>query len=47
MGVPPRNAEGDRVMITSGDTMEQRGATNTLRMLQVGADGVAEGMGSL
>jgi pyruvate kinase len=40
-------AEGDRVMITSGDTMEQRGATNTLRMLRVGADGVAEGMGSL
>jgi pyruvate kinase len=34
-------------MITSGDTMEQRGATNTLRMLAVGADGVAEGMGSL
>jgi pyruvate kinase len=38
---------GDRVMITSGDHMEQRGATNTLRMLQVGADGVAEGMGNL
>jgi pyruvate kinase len=38
---------GDRVMITSGDTMEQRGATNTLRMLRVGPDGVAEGMGTL
>ncbi|MCE3004026.1 MAG: pyruvate kinase [Xanthomonadaceae bacterium] len=40
-------AVGDRVMITSGDTMEQRGATNTLRMLAVGPDGVAEGMGTL
>ncbi len=40
-------AEGDRVMITSGDPMEQRGATNTLRMLRVGADGVAEGLGEL
>jgi pyruvate kinase len=38
---------GDRVMITSGDAMEQRGATNTLRMLRVGADGHAEGMGRL
>ena len=38
---------GDRVLITSGDHMEQRGATNTLRMLQVGVGGVAEGMGNL
>jgi pyruvate kinase len=38
---------GDRVMITSGDAMEQRGATNTMRMLRVGADGHAEGMGRL
>jgi pyruvate kinase len=40
-------AEGDRVLITSGDHMEQHGSTNTLRLLQVGAGGVAEGMGEL
>ena len=38
---------GDRVVITSGDHMELHGATNTLRLLQVGADGVAEGLGEL
>lgn len=38
---------GDRVMFTSGDHMEQHGATNTLRLLQVGADGTAEGLGEL
>jgi pyruvate kinase len=32
-------AEGDRVIITSGDHMERHGATNTLRLLQVGAEG--------
>ncbi len=37
----------DRVIFTSGDTMEQHGATNTLRLLQVGADGRAQGLGEL
>jgi len=27
--------------------MELRGATNTLRLLEVGADGVADGLGEL
>ena len=40
-------AADDRVIFTSGDTMEQHGATNTLRLLQVGADGRAEGLGEL
>ena len=40
-------AEGDRVIITSGDHMELHGATNTLRLLQVGRDGSAEGLGEL
>jgi len=38
---------GDRVIFTSGDSMEARGATNTLRLLGVGADGTAEGLGAL
>ncbi|MGH8029360.1 MAG: pyruvate kinase [Arenimonas sp.] len=38
---------GDRVVITSGDHMEHHGATNTLRLLQVGEDGTAEGLGEL
>ena len=38
---------GDRVMFTSGDHMEHHGATNTLRLLQVGPDGRAEGLGDL
>ncbi|KFN43578.1 pyruvate kinase [Arenimonas oryziterrae] len=38
---------GDRVVVTSGDHMELHGATNTLRLLQVGADGSAEGLGEL
>jgi pyruvate kinase len=37
----------DRVVLTSGDSMEQRGATNTLRLLVVGAEGKAEGLGDL
>ena len=37
----------DRVVFTSGDTMEKHGATNTLRLLQVGAVGCAEGLGEL
>jgi pyruvate kinase len=40
-------ASTDRVLITSGDHMEKHGTTNTLRLLQVGADGVAEGLGEL
>ncbi|MCI1710557.1 MAG: pyruvate kinase [Chiayiivirga sp.] len=40
-------AAGDRVLITSGDHMEHHGATNTLRLLAVGPDGVAEGLGEL
>jgi pyruvate kinase len=39
--------EGDRVLITSGDHMEVHGTTNTLRLLQVGTDGVASGLGEL
>ncbi|HTM69608.1 MAG TPA: pyruvate kinase [Luteimonas sp.] len=40
-------AAGDRVVFTSGDHMEHHGATNTLRLLQVGADGAAEGLGEI
>jgi pyruvate kinase len=40
-------AEGDRVVFTSGDHMEHHGATNTLRLLQVGAGGAAEGLGGI
>lgn len=40
-------AEGDQVLITSGDHMEHLGATNTLRFLRVGVDGIAEGLGAL
>jgi pyruvate kinase len=42
-----RLTPGDRVIFTSGDHMEQHGATNTLRLLQIGADGKAEGLGEL
>jgi pyruvate kinase len=38
---------GDRVIFTSGDHMEHHGATNTLRLLQVGEEGRAEGLGEL
>jgi len=38
-------AEGDRIIFTSGDHMEQHGATNTLRLLKVGSAGQAEGLG--
>jgi pyruvate kinase len=38
---------GDRVIFTSGDSMESKGATNTLRLLEVGPDGTAEGLGTL
>ena len=40
-------AEGDRVVFTSGDHMEQHGATNTLRLLQVGPGGLAQGLGDI
>ena len=40
-------ATGDRVVFTSGDTMEQHGATNTLRLLEVGEGGAARGLGEL
>ncbi len=40
-------APGDRVVFTSGEHMETHGATNTLRLLQVGKDGKAEGLGEL
>jgi pyruvate kinase len=40
-------SDGDRVIITSGDHMEQHGSTNTLRLLKVGPDGAAEGLGAL
>ena len=40
-------AERDKVIFTSGDTMQLRGATNTLRLLEVGPEGIAEGLGEL
>jgi len=40
-------SEGDRVLITGGDHMERHGSTNTLRLLQVGSGGVAQGLGEL
>jgi len=38
---------GDRVVFTSGEHMETHGATNTLRLLEVGDDGRASGLGDL
>ena len=38
---------GDRVVFTSGEHMETRGATNTLRLLEIGEDGRATGLGEL
>ena len=40
-------AAGDRVLITGGDHMEKHGSTNTLRLLQVGEGGSAQGLGEL
>jgi pyruvate kinase len=40
-------APSDHVVFTSGEYMETRGATNTLRLLRVGEDGMAEGLGEL
>jgi len=39
--------QGERLVFTSGDNMDQLGATNTLRLLQVGAGGAAQGLGEL
>ncbi|WP_229730814.1 pyruvate kinase, partial [Pseudoxanthomonas indica] len=39
--------EGDRIIFTSGDHMEKHGATNTLRLLQIGQQGQVEGLGEL
>lgn len=38
---------GDRVVYTSGEHMAVHGSTNTLRLLQVGADGHAHGLDEL
>ena len=38
---------GDRVILTTGDHTGELGGTNTLKLLQVGAGGVAEGLGDL
>ena len=40
-------AEGDRVLLTTGDHTGELGGTNTLKLLRVGPGGVAEGLGSL
>jgi len=40
-------AEDDRVILTTGDHTGQLGGTNTLKLLRVGARGVAEGLGDL
>lgn len=42
-----RLAENDRVIITTGDHTGRLGGTNTLKLLRVGAGGVAEGLGDL
>jgi pyruvate kinase len=42
-----RLAEGDRVILTTGDHTGQHGGTNTLKLLLVGQGGVAEGLGDL
>ncbi len=40
-------SEGDRLLFTGGDHMETHGATNTLRLLQVGPGGRAEPVAAL
>lgn len=40
-------AENDRVILTTGDHTGQLGGTNTLKLLRVGPDGMAEGLGDL
>lgn len=39
--------QADRIIFTSGDHMEKHGATNTLRLLQIGQEGQVEGLGEL
>jgi len=39
--------EGDRVIVTTGDHTGALGGTNTLKLLRVGAGGIAEGLGEL
>lgn len=40
-------AEGERVLLTTGDHTGELGGTNTLKLLKVGPGGIAEGLGSL
>ncbi|HEX5354153.1 MAG TPA: pyruvate kinase [Rhodanobacteraceae bacterium] len=40
-------AEGDRVLLTHGDRTGRGGGTNTLKLLSVGADGIAESLKDL
>lgn len=40
-------SEDDRVILTTGDHTGQLGGTNTLKLLRVGAEGLAEGLGDL
>ena len=40
-------AEGDRVLVTHGDHTGCGGGTNSLKLLSVGADGIAEGLRDL
>jgi pyruvate kinase len=40
-------AEGDRVILTHGDHSGRGGGTNTLKLLVVGADGIAESLRDL
>lgn len=42
-----RLAENDRVVITTGDHTGRLGGTNTMKLLRVGAGGLAEGLGEL
>lgn len=42
-----RLATGDRVLLTHGDQTGQHGGTNTLKLLHVGKDGIAEGLREL
>ena len=37
----------DRVIVTNGDHTGRLGGTNTLKLLRVGAEGVAEGLSDL
>ena len=40
-------ADGDRVVLTTGDHTGELGGTNTLKLLRVGSGGIAEGLGEL